>query len=118
MKYDSNSLMLNFLSNISDCLYDNKKENIILTIESGNEFNFFYTCPHCGIEVCVQKEEEKKLREIYENKILNYSIHNMNVRKYGLKDEEDGGVDMYNALLCFCPYCLLRSSALNIFRDD
>lgn len=89
-------------------LNDHNKGSVSLIIESGNKKSLFYKCPHCDIEVCMQEADEIKFRKTYNDMLSNY------VRKYAPKDK-DGVV---NEFLCYCPYCLLSSSALSIFQDD
>jgi hypothetical protein len=92
-------------------LYDSKKESVSLVIESGNKKSLFYNCPHCGIEGCIEEEDENKYKKIYNTLLSNY------VHKYVSKDKD--GIDgVINEFLCYCPYCLLSSSALNVFQED
>jgi hypothetical protein len=78
----------------SDCSKDKSNQIAMLTIESSMLYSTWFRCPHCDIEVCIYHEEEIRLRDIYNQKII------------------DGtNVD----LLCSCPTCEMISTANDLF---
>jgi phage terminase large subunit GpA-like protein len=77
-----------------DASKDVSNQIAMVTIESSILHSTWYRCPHCDIEVCIYWEEEKKLRDIYDEKILN-----------GLEAD----------LLCSCSTCGMSVTANNLF---
>jgi hypothetical protein len=78
-----------------DASKDLSNEIAMVTIESSILYSTWYRCPHCDIEVCIYGEEEKKLRDIYDEKIENGML------------EAD--------LLCSCSTCGMSATANDLF---